>query len=179
MKLTKKQLMKLIKEATYFPPSVSQQDIDHLNFMRPMLSPEQREKADTLVAHDPTDLSGYMLGGAPEDKPDQPMKNFDIENEQDLHSTPLARGGGMKEVVMEVDEEMYDHLTSKGFKSIEGEDEYYSLPLDSVYQEMRKYNIPADLVDEVIKYYSYYGYKLHTVDMGGRKVKFIKVLADQ
>lgn len=180
MKISIKKLKKLIKEVVYFPPSVGQEDIDFINQIRPMMSPENKIKADALVKSDPTNLSGYSLGGVPEDLPDQPMKSFDIENEQDLYSTPLLnKGGGMKELVMNVDDEMYEYITKSGSMSSDEEDAYYSLPLDNVYQEMRKYNIPKDLVDEVIEHYSYYGYDVYPVDMGGRQVQFIKVLADQ
>lgn len=189
MKLTKKQLKKLIHEAIYFPPGVTQKDIEFGNEMRKIMSPEDREKADILVRDFPDDLQGYHLGGVPEEKPEQPMKDFNIGDEQDLHKTPLGKGGGMKELVMDVDEEIYDYLTSKGSKDIKYEpddaalpseerssDTFYALPMDAVYQEMRKYNIPTDLVDEVIQYYSYYGYERYLVDMGGRQVEFIKVM---
>ena len=179
MKLTKKQLKKLIHEAIYFPPGVTQKDIEFGNEMRKIMSPEDQEKANIMVRDFPDDLQGYHLGGVPEEKPEQPMKDFNIGDEQDLYKTPLGQGGGMKEIVMDVDDEMYEYLIDKGSKTVDGEDEYYSLPIDSVYQEMRKYNIPTDLVDEVIKHYSYYGYERYLVNMGGRKVEFIKVLADQ
>ena len=181
MKISIKKLKKLIKEAVYFPPSVGQEDINFINQIRPTMSPENKMKADALVKSDPTNLSGYSLGGVPEDLPDQPMKTIDIENEQDLYSTSLYKGGGMKELVMNVDDEMYEYITRNGELNtmMNDEDEYYSLPLDSVYQHMRKYSIPKDLVDEVIEHYSYYGYDVYPIDMGGRQVQFIKVLSGQ
>ena len=179
MKITRAQLVKLIQEAVYFPPNISKDDIEFGSEFRKSLGPEERAKADAIVAADPTHLQGYLVGGVPEEKPDMPMKTFDIEQEQDLYSTPLNQGGGMKELVMNVDDEMYEYIIRNGSLSVVGEDEFYSLPLDSVYQEMRKYSIPKDLVDEVIEHYSYYGYDVHPIDMGGRKVQFIKVLADQ
>ena len=177
MKLTRSKLVRLIKEAIYFPAGITQADIEYGNELRKMLPPEEIAKADELVRAFPDDPMGYSLGGIPEEKPDLPMKDFDIENEQDLYKSPLAQGGGMKELVMEIDDEIYEYITRNGSKKVDEEgEETYSLPLNSIYQEMRKYNIPKDLVDEVITEYTYYGYDFHTVNMGGREVEFISVL---
>ena len=177
MKITKKQLNKMIKEAIYFPQGVSQEDIEFGNELRKTLSPEEQAKADELVRAFPNEPFGYLSGGRPEDKPDQPVKIFDIENEQELNKSPLHRGRGMKELVMNVDDEIYEYVANNGLKNVNEEgEETYSLPLFNVYQEMRKYKIPKNLVDEVIEHYSYYGYEIYTVDMGGRKVEFISVI---
>lgn len=177
MKLTKKELIDLIKEAIYFPPGMTQSDIEYGNELRKMLSPEDIAKANELVRSFPNDPTGYMLGGVPEEKPELPMKTFDIENDQDLRNSPLNRGRGMKELVMNVDDEIYEYIANNGSKRVDEEGEVtYSLPLFSVYQEMRKYKIPKDLVDEVIEHYTYYGYEIHAVNMGGRNVDFISVI---
>ena len=85
----------------------------------------------------------------------------------------------MKEIVMNVDDEIYEFLKMKGKKSVDKNgEETYSLPVSFVYQEMRKYSIPADLVDEVIEHYSYYGYKTYSANMGGKQVEFITVTGD-
>jgi len=141
-----------------------------------MMSPEQKEKADMLVKAEPGSMSGYMLGGIPEEKPELPMHILDIGNEQDIHQSPLATGG-MKEIVMNVDDEIYELLGRKGSKEVDKEGEIqYSLPLDSIYREMQKFRIPNNLVDDVIEHFSYYGFEKYFVDMGGRKVAFIKTI---
>ena len=117
MKLTRKQLKKLIKEAVYFPSNVTKDDIDYINQLRSMLSPEQREKADALVAHEPTNLSGYLVGGVPEEKPDMPMKILNPDSSLDLRNSKYASAGGMKEIVMAIDDDLYEFLINQGTAS--------------------------------------------------------------
>ena len=183
MKITIRKLKKIIKEAAYFPATVGQEDIKYLNTVRPMLTPEQRAKADSLVAHEPKNLSGYMLGGGPEDKPDQPMETFDMDSRLDLSRSKYASAGGMKEIVMAIDDDIYSYLVNNGRVSMRPDqhadpdlEKIYTAPISDVYREFRRHHVDKNLIDEIIDHYSYYGYERSYVNMGGNQVEFLKVI---
>jgi ribosomal protein S18 acetylase RimI-like enzyme len=183
MKITRRQLRKLINESIYLPPGISKEDIEFGNELRRTLSPEDRAKADALVADDPTHLQGYLVGGLPEEKPDMPMKTLNTDSALDLRNSKYAGAGGMKEIVMAIDDDLYDFLVRQGTPGMRTDqyadpdmEKYYTMPISEVYREFRKHQVDKELMDEIIDHYSYYGYERVFVNMGGRQVQFLSVI---
>ena len=182
MKLNRLQLRQIIMEATYFPPNVGKEDIEHLNMMRSVLSPEQKEKADTLVDHEPTNLSGYMLGGAPKEVPDLPTEDIPLDHGLDLANSYYGQQGGMKEIVMAIDDDLFSYVMTHGTESMVPDgyaggdmEKVYSLPIEQVYRSFRKQNVDKALIDQIIEHYSYYGFERYFVNIGGRQVEYLRV----
>lgn len=177
MKLTRKKLRQLIQEAVYLPSSVSKEDVEFANMMRGMMSPEQKKKADTLASVDIN--AGVALGGFPEDRPDLPMKNFDLGPQED---DPLGGYGrftagarDLKEVAMNIEDAMIDYIIANGFKVHESEDPedfYYAMTEKALYDHfMRKERVSRDVLDFIMEV----AHELFVRDASGRIGKLICV----
>ena len=157
MKLTRKKLRQLIQEAVYLPPSVSKEDVDFANMMRGIMSPEQKKKADAVASVDLN--AGVALGGFPEDRPDLPIKNFELGPQED---DPLGGYGrftagarDLKEVAMNIEEAMVDYIIAKGFKVQESEDPddfYYAMTEKTLYDHfMRNEQVSRSALDFIME----------------------------
>ena len=154
MKITKKQLRKLIIEATYFPLDV-EVDLPEILKTRKELSPEMKKKADAFTKMDLR--QGTIFGGLPEDKPDLPMQNINIEphpNDENDGYGNFANAGSPKDIAIDIEDAIISHLENYGFEvpmSDDPSDIYYALPEKQLYDYfVRNERVAREALDAVI-----------------------------
>ena len=167
MKITKRQLFKLIKEAVYIPQKkVSQEELDYNALIRSKLTDDEKRKVDAM-SNDPkahTNLiSNLYLGGGPVDKEQFDPVSFNPETvtKQDFEFPAglgpgetsygdFIEGNDPKDALIEMDEEMYRYVITRGQKILIGEnmeDSYYILPIREIYKFMSSRGVSKDIID--------------------------------
>ena len=180
MKLTRKQLRRLIQEAFYLPNRLLHDEdlMAHVKNMRKNhYSKEEIEKADMLtnMPDDPWALdSGIQLGGLPYDREDKPTIDFlpTAKSFPKFVFPPelgpgkyeygsFIEGNDIKDAAIEMDEAIYDFIISseKSQKIYDANDPedlpYYLLPLNEVYRFMAGEGVSKDVIDFALSI-SYY-----------------------